>query len=102
MTDLGRYHNDTVGALRADEDRNNYDEAAGQSYDGMADLAVDLIFAAQTKSDDEGYIGPAVADRLDVPVSEDVQTLLTLAMFRYPPLADYLEVLHRADTIDKD
>jgi hypothetical protein len=97
MTDLGRYHNDTVGALHADEDRNNYEEAAGERYDEVSDLAVDLLFAAQTEGTDSEYIGPAVPDLCDVPVSEDVQTLLTLAMFRYPPLADLLETLVRTD-----
>lgn len=85
MNDLARYHNDTVGALGADEDRNNFTQEAADTYDAVSDLAIDLL----TESGVDFNSG----DMLDVPVSEDVQTLLQLALFRCPQLRQLFEEL---------
>lgn len=82
MTALRDYHNTTNTALTAwygDEDD------AQNAYDTASDLAIQMI--ANTGN------GPDDHDRLDQPLSDDVQTLLQLAFQRHPALVSYVSDL---------
>lgn len=83
MSHLAEYHNETVRRLFADENLPNSDEEQGLHYDACSDLAVELISSAGYEAD--------TLDDAKVEVSDDVQTLLTLAMFRAPALREYIE-----------
>lgn len=85
MSDLANYHNDTVRALNADEASSTYDEEQGIHYDSCAEIAVDLLANAGYTPDD--------TDDGHQSIDGDVQTLLTLAMFRAPRIREYVEHL---------
>jgi len=85
MTNLAHLHNEITFATGAAEDSNTHSHDAGEQYDWSADLAIDLLVAAGYGMDDP--------DTLDTPVSETVQTLLTLAMHLAPNLATHVDML---------
>lgn len=82
MSDLANYHNETVRALNADQHSDDFVEESGDEYDLATDLAVNLLQAAGLEYHD--------TDKLENPVSDDVQTLLTLAIFRSPEVREYI------------
>lgn len=85
MRTLSEYHNETTLRLCAVSDSDFYIESQGNKYDKAADLAIEILSNAGLVPDDEDDAGE--------PVESDVQTLLTLAMFRSPELYAYLEGL---------
>lgn len=83
MSILGDYHNATVVALKAATDRPDFVDESGTQYDASTDLAIDLLV-------ESGY-QPGDNDALGVDVQDEVQTLLTLALFRAPMLRATVE-----------
>lgn len=80
---LSEYHNQVVIKLGAHEGSATFDEEQGMHYDVCQDLAIEFIASAGLAPGDE--------DDLKVDVTSDVQTLLTLAMFRAPELRTFFE-----------
>lgn len=80
---LAQYHNITVWSGGAAEDSIDFSEVAAGTYDASADLAVDVLSHL-------GYT-PDSYDDLGGDTEADVQTLLTLAMFRSEKLFNFLQ-----------
>lgn len=78
---LGQYHNETTATLRMqDEQGRNVNEV--DDYDHASELAIQLITDAGMTWD--------TLDAAGEPVSDDVQTLLVLALVRAPMLVAHL------------
>lgn len=85
MSILSEYHNATVRAMHADDGMLPFDEQAALDYDHASDLSVHILATAGLRPGDE--------DCLNTDISEDVQTLLTLALARNGRLREFLEEL---------
>lgn len=92
---LSEYHNATVTHLLANEEHSNYDHAQGDHYDSSQELVIDMLATLGVTPDFD-------RDEAGQYVSDDVQTLLTLAAFRFPRLqilfqyADQAYTMHQA------
>lgn len=83
MSILAEYHNEVTLSTGAVEFRDNSDDSAAFDYDVASEVATSLLVAT-------GH-SPNTPDRRGNEVSDEVQTLLTLAFYLAPGLAGPIE-----------